>query len=735
MRRIIWIAAIYLFIGTSTNLWGQNLELVNSLLYSDNFTGVYVVGEYIYATGSQKLHILSAAHPQSPRLCGYFNLKIIAFDTLGQYAYAATADSGLYILDVSDPILPEVAAHFDTRVDQISISGNIAYSIIPDSGLQVLDLANPLEPQVLSFLPSETGALFISGNLAFIASRAILKIIDISNPLNPYLIGHLYPPYSNYHIAGVYIYGNYAYITSNFTSGLPDRSDSYLQIADISQPSNPVVAGQIELEWTLFSEIIVRNGNAYIKNDGGYLNVIDVTNPQNLNLISSYQTYWDTIRHINRGMAVADNHIYLAAGGYEFLDYYADFLILDISNPDTLVELGYYDPGRPYSVILMGNYAYVADGDFAGLKIIDITNPSIPSITGSCAMPTISVNVAANDTIAYVASQAPNSWTEFGLEVLNISDKVNPILIGSCHELGMFARCMTVAGSYAYIGADDFSYSRGLRIVNVADAAAPYLVATYPLSSSHGYMGVSIRDSLVYLTDATYGLRILNVIDPVHPEEVGNIQTFGGASDIGLYGIFAIVADYQDGLQIINIENPASPLIISSYTDVPYAYKLFIYGHYVYVGYQNGIAVIDISDPYEPINLGGYDTPGTPSGIYCQGEYVYVADQTSLQILHTPYTGIYNDFPANSKSIPVSISYPNPFNTSSTIKYFLPSASNVSIDIYDIAGRKIETLLYEKQNAGEHCVVWNAEKIPSGVYFYRIKAGNLTITEKCLLLK
>jgi uncharacterized protein (TIGR02145 family) len=79
--------------------------------------------------------------------------------------------------------------------------------------------------------------------------------------------------------------------------------------------------------------------------------------------------------------------------------------------------------------------------------------------------------------------------------------------------------------------------------------------------------------------------------------------------------------------------------------------------------------------------------------------------------------------------------YPNPFNAQTIIRYTLPVASNVSIDIFDITGRKIETLLSEKQQVGAHSIIWNAKDRASGVYFYRIEAGEYSKAEKCILLK
>ncbi|MEE9552992.1 MAG: T9SS type A sorting domain-containing protein [candidate division Zixibacteria bacterium] len=79
--------------------------------------------------------------------------------------------------------------------------------------------------------------------------------------------------------------------------------------------------------------------------------------------------------------------------------------------------------------------------------------------------------------------------------------------------------------------------------------------------------------------------------------------------------------------------------------------------------------------------------------------------------------------------------YPNPFNASTTINYSLPEGSNVTIDVYDIIGRKIKTLFSDHQSAGQHSVVWNADNVSSGVYFYRISSDDYSQTRRCNLLK
>jgi len=79
--------------------------------------------------------------------------------------------------------------------------------------------------------------------------------------------------------------------------------------------------------------------------------------------------------------------------------------------------------------------------------------------------------------------------------------------------------------------------------------------------------------------------------------------------------------------------------------------------------------------------------------------------------------------------------YPNPFNPVTTISYDLPRDSDVTLTIYDIAGRMIETLVDQKQNGGRYTVQWDASSKSSGVYFYKISTGEFQQVRKCLLVK
>jgi flagellar hook assembly protein FlgD len=84
--------------------------------------------------------------------------------------------------------------------------------------------------------------------------------------------------------------------------------------------------------------------------------------------------------------------------------------------------------------------------------------------------------------------------------------------------------------------------------------------------------------------------------------------------------------------------------------------------------------------------------------------------------------------------------YPNPFNPTTTISYDLPEASSVRLEVYDMMGRRVATLVNADQGAGSYETVWNARNdagspVASGVYIYRIQAGSFQAVQQMVLMK
>jgi photosystem II stability/assembly factor-like uncharacterized protein len=125
----------------------------------------------------------------------------------------------------------------------------------------------------------------------------------------------------------------------------------------------------------------------------------------------------------------------------------------------------------------------------------------------------------------------------------------------------------------------------------------------------------------------------------------------------------------------------------------------------------------------------------------------------SYRLKQSDYDGTYKYYTL-SEPIEINIpfvfalhqNYPNPFNPATKIKYSIPTSSSpllkgrteegfVTLKVYDILGKEVTVLVNKEQEAGEYEVEWNASNIPSGVYFYTLRAGTFTSTKKLLLMK
>ncbi len=113
-----------------------------------------------------------------------------------------------------------------------------------------------------------------------------------------------------------------------------------------------------------------------------------------------------------------------------------------------------------------------------------------------------------------------------------------------------------------------------------------------------------------------------------------------------------------------------------------------------------------------------------------------LSNNISILLNRTTETGIKSsDEPTRASSISLSQNYPNPFNAQTVISFSLPKSRDVTIDIFDILGRKIETLAQGIKPAGEHKAIWDSGVQSSGIYFYRLKAGDKVETKKMVLMK
>lgn len=139
------------------------------------------------------------------------------------------------------------------------------------------------------------------------------------------------------------------------------------------------------------------------------------------------------------------------------------------------------------------------------------------------------------------------------------------------------------------------------------------------------------------------------------------------------------------------------------------------------------IDAVELDDPYHKLMFvyHDYNADGSIAGIRAEyPEFGTVVANTNPNVDATLPT-VYD----------LGQNYPNPFNPSTEISFALPNAGPVKLVVYNVLGQEVETLVDGQMEAGNHTVTWKADTYSSGVYFYRLNAGQFSETKKMMLLR
>ena len=412
--------------------------------------------------------------------------------------------------------------------------------------------------------------------------------------------------------------------------------------------------------------------------------------------------------------------------------------------PDSIVRVGACaTPGIAWAVYIQDTLGYIAD--VSALTVVNISDPSVPSVVSSLSSPDSEpLGIIVRDTLAYLHKGIIGVFS-----IINVSDPGTLFVVGWCEIPGSFLphpRGILLRDTLCYVARG----TSGITTINVSDPNAPVPVDTF---DTPGFaMDFFVRDTIMYIADRD-SLQIASIGNPISPYYLGSSPMPAPCYDVFVVDTFAYAA-CQSGfgfgsLEVVSVSDPSSPQIVASVDNIAGdPLDVWISGSYAYVAaadyspVEGGVRVVDISDPLSPSLVASYDTPGDPRGVFAVGDLVFVADYDSLQILRHIGVGVEEKsaYRPEASRFRLAQNQPNPFTSLTNIRYELETEGTVTIEIHDVTGRLVRTLVNAPQFAGQHTAMWDGRdeadrKRASGVYFCRLTTESGTLSNKMLLVR
>jgi len=474
----------------------------------------------------------------------------------------------------------------------------------------------------------ENWAISVQDDRAYLGANLEMSIIDVSRSSQPERLGHIVLPGP---VTGIAVTGAHAYVTTGFGSGL--------FVIDISNPASPIVISTHYAGSHLAG--VVFSGDLAIVT-GIKLHMMDISDPAEPVEVS----YYEFPLGYTGGKKTA------VSGGYAYALYQGSagrtggFQIINISDPTRPSITGDFTaPFNIHEIIPIGDYVYLLVGtglESADLVVVDISDPEHPvevSLDSNTAWRAVSMAVSGR--FIFLADPG-GPGTSGSLKIFDVADPVHPKLTGYFDGVNQPAGAMTVDNRLAYVTSDD-----GLAIVDISEPTAPSRAGLYMLDRLPDLgRDIVVSGSYAYIADGWSGLLVVDISRPNNPLIVSSLDTAGIAWGLALDGNLVYVADEYNGLRVIDISNPINPVEVGFY-DLPGQFEFFhnvtIADKYAYVadgGYEAGeigLRVLNVSNPAKP-TAEGYLTLKMPEqerpfarieDVVVAGDYAYVAAGTA----------------------------------------------------------------------------------------------------------
>jgi choice-of-anchor B domain-containing protein len=395
-------------------------------------------------------------------------------------------------------------------------------------------------------------------------------------------------------------------------------------------------------------------------------------------------------------------------------------------------------------------YVYVSGtSTTGGVHILDVSDPGQPTEIGLYDPPYYIHDAHVRGNLMFAAALGT------GLDIVDISDKTSPQLIGEIDHPSQFTHSSMTTDDGKHIVVTDEVDGLPARIWNIENLDSPQQVAQYSANLQSLVHNPYVLGDLLFVSHNTEGLRVIDISVPSVPVEVGYYDTYAGPSG-GFNGLWSaypyfpsgkiIGGNREDGLYVWRFNGTRAGRVFGNVTDSLTCNPLA--GVLIRI-MENDTS--DISDSAGSFALGalpsgpqGYTVeatlanyhPSTLSGfILNEGDSIWLEVRLSPSVtssdesMNPPPTGF-----------TLEQNYPNPFNSGTTIQYSIETTTHIRVAIYDPLGRMIRQLVDEPQERGTKVVSWNGldnngDPVSSGIYLYRLEAKGRFLSKALVLLR
>jgi hypothetical protein len=380
---------------------------------------------------------------------------------------------------------------------------------------------------------------------------------------------------------------------------------SEVAIFNAADGSNPRVIAEIQCR-NMTGRVCLKDSLLFVGSQGP-VEVYSVANPAQPRFISYGPVVAPEI-------SVQDSLVYALGSDSLF--------IYNVTNPANWQRVGATrDSG--YSLNVADGFAYLADR--WGLYIVDCTDPTNPHRAGTLSGGVETRASCAEGSYCYYAETYPSDY----LVIADVSDPYHPAEIGR----------LSGYSGFDIQKRDFYVYLPGFAIIDVSIPSSPTVISNLIFSGDKYGIWTRSPYSHSFVASAYEGLTVVDISDPVHPAVTTTIAGADEADDLSLVGTLACVANYQAGMKVVNVGDPALPMQIGSYDTtghLPYARAVASRDSMaclaVIVTAATGFRVLDLSDPRHPVLAAVCEAWNPGRAISLRDSLAYVAEDYRLEI-------------------------------------------------------------------------------------------------------